>query len=171
MLLRIFALKFNSALSAFDDTDFQAFIKDKEVLSVKDHFFVKDETPYLALVVAYRAGNLPETVTSSSTPQEKTRSDAWRDILEERDWPLFNTLRDWRNHLAQEEGIPPYVICTNRQLAFIAHRRPPTLEQLARVEGLGKNKLERYGQAILALAKPDGEDSANSNEEPADASQ
>ena len=32
--------------------------------------------------------------------------------MEEGDWPLFNTLRDWRNGLAREEGVPAYVACT-----------------------------------------------------------
>ncbi|MFA6111134.1 MAG: HRDC domain-containing protein [Candidatus Latescibacterota bacterium] len=73
-------------------------------------------------------------------------------MLEEADWPLFNALRDWRNGQAREEGIPAYVICTNRQLAAIAHARPDSLAKLGAVEGLGRAKLERYGGPILALA-------------------
>ena len=41
-MLRIFTLKFQSTLGAFDDAELQAFIKDKEVLSIRDHFFTKD---------------------------------------------------------------------------------------------------------------------------------
>jgi hypothetical protein len=51
MLLHIITLKFNSVLERFDDTELKEFIKDKEVLSVKDYFFTKNETPYLALVI------------------------------------------------------------------------------------------------------------------------
>jgi hypothetical protein len=38
MHVRIFSLKFNAALGQFDDTALQDFIKDKEVLSIRDHF-------------------------------------------------------------------------------------------------------------------------------------
>ncbi|MBE9594400.1 MAG: HRDC domain-containing protein [Proteobacteria bacterium] len=33
------------------------------------------------------------------------------------DWLLFNVLREWRAERCKEEGIPPYVIYTNLQLA------------------------------------------------------
>ncbi len=53
-MLRIFTLKFQSPLGAFDDAELQAFIKDKEVLSIRDHFFTKDEMPYLVVLVTYQ---------------------------------------------------------------------------------------------------------------------
>ena len=83
---------------------------------------------------------------------ERDRREEWKEILEEKDWPLFNALRDWRNGQAKEEGIPPYVICRNRQLAEIARRRPTSLSKLAVIEKLGKAKIQRYGAAILGLA-------------------
>ena len=43
------------------------------------------------------------------------RDESWRESLAKEDWPLFNTLRDWRAECAKAEGIPPYVICNNRQ--------------------------------------------------------
>ena len=50
-MLRIFTLKFQSPLGAFDDAELQAFIKDKEVVSIRDHFFTKDDMPYLVVLV------------------------------------------------------------------------------------------------------------------------
>lgn len=86
----------------------------------------------------------------------------WRDLLRPEDWPLFNALRDWRNERAREEGVPPYVIATNRQLAQVARDRPQTLSQLAQVEGFGKAKVGRHGRAMLqvvgAPAAVDGAD-------------
>ena len=48
-MLRIFTLKFQSTLGTFDDAELQAFIKDKEVMSIRDHFFTKDDMPYLTV--------------------------------------------------------------------------------------------------------------------------
>lgn len=153
MLVRVFTLSFSSVLGGFDDDEVREFVKDKEVLAVRDHFFLKDESPHLVLVVTYNLLR-PEQEMSARTPEVKSKArdrEAWRKTLEEADWPLFNTLRDWRNGQAKEEGIPPYVICTNQQLAEIAHRRPPTLNKLAAIERLGKAKLERYGKAMLDI--------------------
>ncbi|MEO1610446.1 MAG: HRDC domain-containing protein, partial [Pseudomonadota bacterium] len=49
------------------------------------------------------------------------------------------------------EGVPPYVICTNKELAAIAARRPQTLAALMQIEGFGKAKADKYGAAMLDL--------------------
>ena len=51
MLVQIFTLKFHATTEQFDDRELQEFIKDKEVLSVREHFFIKHETPYLAVLL------------------------------------------------------------------------------------------------------------------------
>ena len=153
MLVRVFTLRFDPVLGGFDDGDLRDFLKDKEVLSVRDHFFVKDETPYLTVIATYNLLRPEAEEPARSERSARDRRDAWRELLEEQDWPIFNELRDWRNKQAREEGIPAYVICTNRQLADIAHRKPDSLSKLATVEGLGKAKLDRYGAAILKIVE------------------
>lgn len=54
MLIRIFTLGFDPATARFNDEPVRDFIADKAVASISDHFFVKDEAPYLVLVVRYR---------------------------------------------------------------------------------------------------------------------
>lgn len=154
MLVRVFTLKFDPVVGGFDDGPLRDFVKDKEVLSLRDHFFIREEAPHLAVVVTYNL--LRPEESTAPTPQEgrDENREKWRAFLEEGDWPLFNTLRDWRNQQAREEGIPPYVICTNRQLAQIARARPSSLGKLATIEGLGKAKIERYGGLILQLVGP-----------------
>jgi hypothetical protein len=53
MLIRIITLRFSAALDGFDDNPLTEFIKDKSVVSLKEHFFIRNETPYLAVVVIY----------------------------------------------------------------------------------------------------------------------
>ena len=71
--------------------------------------------------------------------------------MAEADWPLFNTLRDWRGERCKAEGIPPYVICNNQQLAEVVKARPTTLAALGAIEGFREAKLKKYGKALLAL--------------------
>jgi superfamily II DNA helicase RecQ len=49
--------------------------------------------------------------------------------------------------------VPAYVILHDRTLAAIAQTRPATLAALAGVDGIGAAKLERYGDAIVALTR------------------
>ncbi|MEN3972504.1 DNA helicase RecQ [Sphingomicrobium sp. XHP0235] len=67
--------------------------------------------------------------------------------------PVFDALREWRRDVAKEQGVPPYVVFHDSTLRAVAATRPDTLSALARIEGVGEKKLERYGTGLLtALA-------------------
>ncbi|EZP68567.1 ATP-dependent DNA helicase RecQ [Sphingomonas paucimobilis] len=68
--------------------------------------------------------------------------------------PLFDALRACRRELAQEAGVPPYVIFHDSTLREMAEQRPSTLAELSHVSGVGHRKLEAYGDAFLAAIRP-----------------
>ena len=63
--------------------------------------------------------------------------------------PLFEALRDLRRELAQEAGVPPYVVFHDSTLREMAARRPASLHDLGRLPGVGAKKLEAYGDRFL----------------------
>ncbi|TDB75397.1 DNA helicase RecQ, partial [Micromonospora sp. KC723] len=68
---------------------------------------------------------------------------------------VFERLRAWRAASAKEQGVPAYVIFHDATLRQIATDAPGSLAELSRVNGVGENKLARYGDQILAvLAEP-----------------
>ena len=67
------------------------------------------------------------------------------------DMPLFDALRAWRREEAARQSVPPYVIFHDRTLAEMAEVKPRERSALGRIGGVGQGKLERYGDAILAL--------------------
>ena len=67
--------------------------------------------------------------------------------------PLFDALRNRRRELAQEAGVPPYVIFHDATLREIAALRPGSLRQLGEVGGIGQRKLDAYGEAFLAVVR------------------
>jgi ATP-dependent DNA helicase RecQ len=64
--------------------------------------------------------------------------------------PLFDALRETRRTLAAAAGVPPYIIFHDSTLREIAAVRPSSLAELGRVNGVGRAKLERYGDDVLA---------------------
>jgi ATP-dependent DNA helicase RecQ len=64
---------------------------------------------------------------------------------------LWTALRAWRLEEARRQEIPPYVIFHDATLFEVAHRRPTTLSALATIPGIGRSKLERYGEGLLAV--------------------
>ena len=62
---------------------------------------------------------------------------------------LWEALRRKRLELAQEQGVPPYVIFHDATLMAMMEYRPQTLAQMSRISGVGERKLEAYGQEFL----------------------
>jgi ATP-dependent DNA helicase RecQ len=67
--------------------------------------------------------------------------------------PVFEQLRAWRAAAAKEQSVPAYVIFHDATLRQIATQVPSTLAELAAVNGVGENKLAKYGQPILDLLR------------------
>jgi ATP-dependent DNA helicase RecQ len=72
------------------------------------------------------------------------------------DRDLFDTLRKWRRAQAEERGVPPYVIFSDRTLREIARARPATLTELREVYGVGDAKLEAFGSEVIAMLSRSG---------------
>jgi DNA helicase-2/ATP-dependent DNA helicase PcrA len=64
---------------------------------------------------------------------------------------LVEALREWRRGVARDAGVPAYVVFGDETLRNIAAQRPDSIQELARIPGLGPGRLDRYGAAVLAL--------------------
>ncbi|MDN7227736.1 DNA helicase RecQ [Planococcus liqunii] len=71
--------------------------------------------------------------------------------------PLFEELRKIRKELADQGGVPPFVIFSDKTLQDMCARRPQTAEDFLEVNGVGSNKLEKYGEAFLEAIRSFGE--------------
>lgn len=85
--------------------------------------------------------------------RERARASEAAASLSAADAPLFESLRDLRARLAREQNVPAYVIFHDRTLREIAAHRPATLDELARVDGIGGSKLARYGPQVLEAVR------------------
>jgi ATP-dependent DNA helicase RecQ len=67
--------------------------------------------------------------------------------------PLFESLRKLRKRLADEAGMPPYIIFNDASLSDMAQRRPTTLQEFSTIFGVGQAKLARYGGQFVELIR------------------
>ncbi|MBE1285161.1 MAG: DNA helicase RecQ [Rhodobacteraceae bacterium] len=85
------------------------------------------------------------------TIRKASRRPAVKALVSEEDAPLLSALRAKRRALAEAARVPAYVIFNDRTLIEMAERRPASLDDLARIGGVGAKKLERYGAMFLEV--------------------
>ncbi|MGH1412347.1 MAG: DNA helicase RecQ [Pelagimonas sp.] len=79
------------------------------------------------------------------------RRPAVKMLVSDEDAPLLSALKAKRRALAEAARAPAYVIFPDKTLIEMAENRPSTLDQMARISGVGAKKLERYGTAFLEV--------------------
>ncbi|MBF0296731.1 MAG: DNA helicase RecQ [Magnetococcales bacterium] len=86
---------------------------------------------------------------NASPPRQKVRKPEKR---EEGD-TMWDLLKATRMDLAKEQQVPPYVIFHDTTLREMLEQRPTTLRELERIFGVGRRKLERYGEIFLKVLR------------------
>ena len=66
---------------------------------------------------------------------------------------LFDLLRSLRKELAAAEGVPPYVVFSDKTLSAMCETMPMDRDNFLEVPGVGSVKLEKYGEAFIKAVK------------------
>ena len=69
--------------------------------------------------------------------------------LDEEDERLFEVLRGLRGEIARKEGVPPYIVFSDKSLVHMCVIRPVDKNEMLSVSGVGEFKFEKYGEQFL----------------------
>jgi ATP-dependent DNA helicase RecQ len=130
----------------FDDSELVEFCNKEDVVDVGHNFFNHENKPCLTMLVQYRDDSRPATNT------RKAKKDP-RAGLKPEDQKLYDILKEWRSTRCTADGIPPYLIFDNKQIAEIARLKPETKKALGAIEKVGKGKLDKYAEDVFAILK------------------
>ncbi len=72
-------------------------------------------------------------------------------LVPEENEALFSALRALRSKIATEARVPPYVVFADKALSEMARQQPQNLDEFAKISGVGRMKLERYGALFLGV--------------------
>lgn len=90
----------------------------------------------------------PQNEKVSSTKKGKKKS---KTSLRSVDEPLFEKLREHRLEIAEELGVPPYIVFHDSTLEEMAKTRPENLDRMQYISGVGEQKLKKFGQSFLEV--------------------
>lgn len=84
-------------------------------------------------------------------PERQTRSRSRRstDSLTKAGYELFETLRQLRLTIAREEGMPPYIVFSDKTLIDMSVKAPRDRLSMLEVSGVGEAKYEKYGERFI----------------------
>lgn len=112
---------------------------------------------------ALRAASAALAAQTADAPEAEPASVMAEPAGQAADPTLLAKLKRWRISMAQEDGVPPYVVAHDSLLEALAARPPATQQRLLAVPGIGAKKLERYGAGILAITRPYSRAGASNN--------
>lgn len=92
-----------------------------------------------------------ELLMSVDTEYDNVNDEAFESFKLESlsDQNLFKALRELRKKVAQDKGLPPYVIFQDPSLEDMATKFPLSMEELVNINGVGKNKAKKFGQPFI----------------------
>ncbi|MEO9028579.1 MAG: DNA helicase RecQ, partial [Ktedonobacteraceae bacterium] len=88
-------------------------------------------------------------LTSSKAASQSGQRERMVLNLDPEEQGLFEHLRVWRKRLADEQGVPPYVVFSDNTLQALARQRPITQNHFLRIHGVGERKLEAYYALVV----------------------
>jgi ATP-dependent DNA helicase RecQ len=118
--------------------------------------YLKQEGEYHTLGLTARALESlrkRETVFGVVQEAERVRTKGGKKEEIEYNSALFALLRQKRKEMADEAGVPPYVIFSDKTLVEMAAYYPQSSARLLNISGVGQVKSRQYGDAFLAVIK------------------
>ncbi len=85
------------------------------------------------------------------TVQKKVKKTTDFPSIENED--LFEELKKLRKELAKEEGVPAYLVFSDRTLRILANTQPTTITAFGLIHGVGEYKQEKYGTIFIQCIK------------------
>ena len=94
-----------------------------------------------------------ELILPSSLPKKQKAKKAVLEKQKPTDPSLLSKLKNLRLQLARKKDVPAFIVFSDRTLIEMTNLKPQNLEEMSYVNGVGKQKLELYGEAFLQIIK------------------
>jgi len=136
-MYRLILVRFDRDTGRFEDEEFNKFCAEQSIVRIEKEFINTGGEIYYSFFIEYISRKVSRGKTST-------------DDLSVLELAQYNALRDWRNELAANEGIPAYIIMYNSQIHDIVKRQPKAKFDFASIKGM-KQKGDKYGEAIIRI--------------------
>ena len=126
-MFKIITIPFNNNTETFSDEILTNFTINKRVKHQSIEFFLAEGKPYWTVFLEY------DTILEDNTESEISG-------LSDAEKMLFDRLKQWRREKANDEGVPVYIIATNREIKDVIKASPKNVEEVSAIKGFGRKR-------------------------------
>ncbi|MBF0229449.1 MAG: HRDC domain-containing protein [Desulfamplus sp.] len=134
---------------ADEESELNAFLRSVQTITIHRELICQDNRFYWAIAVEYMTGSKKD-VRKSELESKKID---YKEVLSPEEFAIFAKLRDWRKETAAREAVQLYNVFMNDQMAAMVQKKITTKARLKEIEGVGDGRIEKYGDAVLAILK------------------
>ncbi len=149
MQLEQFLVPIGSDKSLFENVN--KFLRSNRILDIKKEFVNCNNGIFWAICVTYLPTpqlNIDRITAGGGTCREKID---YKSVLTEQEFERFTEFRKIRKLLSADDAVPPYAVFTDAELAEIAKHENINKSILLSISGIGKKKVEKYGEQLCTI--------------------
>lgn len=122
---------------------------DKYAVVKLDRSVLKIIEERVSVVIKTSKANSSDQEETAGKPSGRQKGLRRSEILTSKGLDLFERLRQLRTDHSREEGVPPYIIFSDKTLTDMCVKLPLNREEMLTVTGVGENKFQKYGEEFL----------------------
>lgn len=160
MQIKIFSIPIGGDESATEEMNH--FLRANKIVDIRKELATVGGNSCWTFCITYILNNNPQAVKSGENKID------YKEVLSPNVFERFSALRKLRKQIAENDAVPAYAVFTDAELAEIAKLDNLTLSALQSIPGIGKKKVEKYGNILVnaelqsnneTSGAPDGADS------------
>jgi superfamily II DNA helicase RecQ len=147
MKYKFFAIPARNPAAAEDELN--AFCSRHRVTFIDKQLVADGADSFWSVCATWLDGEAAPSTLASPTDNRSKPAIDYKEILSQMDFSRYLELRAFRKEVAEQQNVPPYALFTNDHLATMVQQRTNSKEGLEKIPGVGKSRIEKYGDAFL----------------------
>jgi superfamily II DNA helicase RecQ len=128
------------------EVELNRFCSQHRISFIEKHLIADGADSFWSICVTWMDGEAAPSLANDN--RNKAVVD-YKNVLSPHDFSLYLELRNYRKALADQQGVPPYALFTNDQLAAMLQQPIKTKADLMKIPGVGQSRIDKYGDSFI----------------------
>lgn len=147
MQIRIFTIPIVTDSSCQEELN--QFLRSHKIVDIRSELAVHNGNSFWSFCITYMASGASDE--SSHQRNGRYGKTDYKQELPDEVFKRFVRMRSLRKEIAENEAIPAYAVFTDAELAELAKLEVLDTSSMAKIPGIGKKKIEKYGNAFCMI--------------------